>query len=417
LFVPLSIDFNGDSGMDVFIARQPIFDAKQSVYGYELLYRSGTENVYSATDGDKASLSVIGNTLLVTGSQQISQGKRVFVNFTRKLLLEGAATYLPKEIGVIEILEDVEPDDELIKAIKTLRSQGYMLALDDFVLRGNEYSPFLKLVDIIKVDLRLTDDRERKTIAQMFPSSGRVKLLAEKTETRVEFDTALKMGYSYFQGYFFCKPVILARRDISGQKMHYLRILKELNTDNPDLKAIRKIIEHNPSFAYKLLKYVNSAFFGLRREVSSIMHALELLGVEEITKWASLAILMELGSDQPQELLRLCLLRARFSEKLAAETGLKEQKSEFFFMGLFSCMDVLLGRPMEEIVEDLPIQVSIKEALLGKTNPLKIALDIAIAYEKANWTDFPPLASQFGVEESEVPQIYSESVEWADRIF
>src|SRR5208282_3886154 len=166
--------------MDIFIARQPIFDAKQRVYGYELLYRSDMENVYSEADGEKASLFVIGNTLLVIGSQQISQGKRVFINFTRKLLLEGAATYLPKEIGVIEILEDVEPDDEMIEAIKVIRSQGYILALDDFVLRGNEYSPFLKLVDIIKVDLRQTDERERKAIAQRFPSAGRVKLLAEK---------------------------------------------------------------------------------------------------------------------------------------------------------------------------------------------------------------------------------------------
>lgn len=403
--------------MDVFIARQPIFDAKQRVYGYELLYRSSVENVYSEADGDKASFSVIGNTLLVIGSQQISQGKKVFVNFTRKLLLEGAATYLPKEIGVIEILEDVEPDDELIEAIKMIRSQGYILALDDFVLRGNEYSPFLKLVDIIKVDLRQTDERERKAIAQRFPGSGSVKLLAEKTETRKEFHNALKMGYSYFQGYFFCKPVILARRDISGHKIHYLRILKEISADNPSFETIRKIIEQNPSFAYKLLKYVNSAFFGLRREISSIMHALQILGEAEIRRWVSLAIIMELGNDQPKELLRLCLLRARFSENLASKAGYKQQKSEFFFMGLFSCMDVLLGRPMEEILEDLPIQTQIKEALLGKPNLFKIVLDLAISYEKASWVDFPPLALQLGIEESELPQVYSSSIEWADRMF
>ena len=147
------------------------------------------------------------------------------------------------------------------------------------------------------------------------------------------------------------------------------------------------------------------------------MHALELLGEAEIRKWVSLAVLMELGNDQPQELLRLCLLRARFSENLASKAGYKQQKSEFFFMGLFSCMDVLLGRPMEEIVEDLPIKTSIKEALLGKTNLFKIVLDLAISYEKANWMDFPDLASQLGIEESEVPQFYADSVEWADRIF
>lgn len=158
--------------MDVFIARQPIFDAKQRVYGYELLYRSGVENVCAEADGDIASFSVIGNTLLVIGLEPISQGKRVFVNFTRKLLLEGAATYLPKGIGVVEILEDVEPDDKLIRAIKRISFQGYTLALDDFILRGNEYSPFLKLVDIIKVDLRQADEQEREAIALRFPRSA-----------------------------------------------------------------------------------------------------------------------------------------------------------------------------------------------------------------------------------------------------
>jgi EAL and modified HD-GYP domain-containing signal transduction protein len=126
---------------------------------------------------------------------------------------------------------------------------------------------------------------------------------------------------------------------------------------------------------------------------------------------------MELGKDQPQELLRLCLLRARFSENLASKAGHKQRKSEFFFLGLFSCMDAILGRPMEEIVEDLPIRTSIKEALLGKTNLFKIVLDLAISYEKANWIDCPPLASLLGIEESEVPQVYSDSIEWADRIF
>jgi EAL and modified HD-GYP domain-containing signal transduction protein len=147
------------------------------------------------------------------------------------------------------------------------------------------------------------------------------------------------------------------------------------------------------------------------------MHALQLLGEEEIRKWVSLAVLIELGNDQPQELLRLCLLRARFSENLASKVGYKQQKSEFFFTGLFSCMDVLLGRPMEEVVEDLPIQTSIKEALLGKSNLFKTVLDLSISYEKANWMDFPSLASRLGIEESEVPEVYSNSIEWVDRIF
>ncbi len=403
--------------MNVFVARQPIFDTKQRVYGYEILYRSGMENVYSEADGDKASLFVIGSSLLVIGSQQISNGRKIFVNFTRNLLLEGMATYLPKEIGVIEILENIEPDEKLIETIKFIRSQGYMLALDDFVLKGNEYSPFLKLVDIIKVDFQHADERDRKVIADRFRNSGKVKLLAEKTETREDFENALKLGYDYFQGYFFCKPVILARRDISGRKIHYLRILKELSAENPSFKAIKEIIEHNPSFAYKLLQYVNSAFFGVRREVTSVRHALELLGEDEIRKWASLAVLMELGSDQPQELLRLSLLRGRFCENLASLAGYRKQKSELFFMGLFSCMDVLLSRPLQEILEDLPIQSTIKEALLGQPNPFRVILDLALSYERGDWTSFLSTVAGLGIDQTTVPEAYSSAIDWADRIF
>ena len=167
--------------MEIFVARQPIFDVKQEVYGYELLYRSGNQNLYTATNGDEASLSVIKNLLLIIGTEKICGGSKAFVNFTKNLLLKGVASFLPKEIGVVEILEDVEPDAEMIKALGTLRSQGYTLALDDFILRGNENNPFLELVDIIKVDFMQTDAQERAAIAERFPSGSKVKLLAEKT--------------------------------------------------------------------------------------------------------------------------------------------------------------------------------------------------------------------------------------------
>ena len=200
--------------MELFIARQPIFDPKEEIYGYELLYRSGDQNLYTGANGDEASLSVIQNLLLIIGTQKICGGGKAFVNFTRNLLLNGVASLLPKEIGVVEILEDVEPDPGLMKALGALHSQGYLLALDDFILRGNENNPFLEFVDIIKVDFRQTDEQERATIARRFSRGGKVKLLAEKTETREEFNQAARMGYSLFQGFFFCKPEIMTGRSI-----------------------------------------------------------------------------------------------------------------------------------------------------------------------------------------------------------
>lgn len=400
--------------MEIFIARQPILDRRQGAYGYELLYRSNSQNLYTGTDDDEATLSVLRNVLLVIGAEKISGGRKAFVNFTGNLLLNGAVSLLPKEIGVVEILEKVEPDDGLIKALEAIRSQGYPLALDDFILRGNENNPFLDLVNIIKVDFRQTDKQERATIARRFPREGRIKLLAEKTETREEFKEALEMGYSLFQGHFFCKPVIMARRDVPGYKMNYLGLLKELSAESPNFRSVQNFIEHDPSLAYKLLKYINSAFFGLHREVASIGHALGLLGEDEIRKWASIAVIMELGKDHPTELLRLCLLRARMSEMLGAASGPNLQSPLFFLMGLLSCMDALLGRPMEEILDDIPVAPAVKAALLGAPNIYRDVFDLVVSYERANWTSIPGLAAKAAIDYAGMPQLYSKSIEWVD---
>lgn len=403
--------------MEVFIARQPIFDVKQDVYGYELLYRSSERNAYGGVDGDEASLAVIRNVLLVIGSEKISGGKKAFVNFTKNLLLRGVASLLPIDIGVVEILEDVEPSPELMKELSRLRSQGYPLALDDFILAGNETNPFLDIVDIIKVDFRLAGPEERESIAKSFSRGGRVKLLAEKVETREEVSQAIEAGYTLFQGYFFSKPVIIARRDIPGYKINYLQLLKELSGDTLDFKSVRDIISHDPALTFKLLKFINSSCFGMKQNVSSIKRALEFLGEKEIKKWASIAVVMEFGRDQPSELLRLSLLRARLSEALADILGFGQERSSFFLMGLLSYMDVLLGRPMEEVIEDIPIGSGPKEALLGHPNRYRKVFDLVVSYEMANWTLIPELTSRLGVDPSEISSIYLKALEWVDGAF
>ncbi|MGC8495422.1 MAG: EAL and HDOD domain-containing protein [Syntrophobacteraceae bacterium] len=403
--------------MDVFVARQPIFDVKQEVYGYELLYRSGEQNSFTGVDGDEASLAVIRNFLLVIGTERISGGGKAFVNFTKNLLLRGMATLLPVTIGVVEILEDIEPSPELVEALKLLRSRGYTLALDDFILRGNENNPFLDLVDIIKVDFRLAGVQEREDIAKKFLEKGTVRLLAEKTETREDVDQAIKLGYTLFQGYFFCKPVIISRKDIPGYKINYLRILKELGAEDLDYRSIEEIISHDPALAFKLLKYINSAHFGMKQQVTSIKRALGILGEKEIKKWASIAVVMEFGRDQPLELLRLSLLRARLCEMLADTLDCGEDRSSFFLMGLFSLMDVLLGRPMEEILEEIPIQAAPKAALLGKPNEHKDIFDLVVCYEKAHWESILESTSRFKIDVSEISRNYMEALKWVDGAF
>jgi EAL and modified HD-GYP domain-containing signal transduction protein len=400
--------------MDVFVARQPIFDRRQRLCGYELLYRSGGENRYVETDGDKASLAVIRNTLLVIGSERITGGRRAFINFTRSLLLDGSAFYLPKDLAVIEILEDVVADEPLVDACRKIKERGYLLALDDFILKGNKNNPLLDLADIIKIDFLQTNPIMRKFIVKRFTGNNRVKLLAEKTETREDFHEARDLGYHYFQGYFFSKPVVISTKDIPGYKLHYMQILREINRKELNFDTLRQLIEKETSLTYKLLKYINSAFFGLRQKVTSIKQALALLGEEEIKKWVSLAVLVDLGRDEPEELARVSILRARFCEGLASRVGLAAQKSELFLLGMFSLMEVFLGRPMEEILDGMPLSDSLKGALLGEMNGYRKVLELVLRYESADWEGVAQWASQIRLNEAVIPQIYAEAIQVAE---
>ncbi len=399
--------------MDIFFARQPIFDRRQGVFGYELLFRGGPANYYPVADGDKATLEVIRNSLLIVGADKVTGGRRAFFNFTRTLLLNRTAFFLPKELAVLEIMEDVTPDQEVVEACLKLKESGYLLALDDYIWPEHEQNPLAEIVDIIKVDFLRNGCADRKRIREKFTDRP-VKLLAEKVETRRDFQEALEMGFTYFQGYFFSEPVIIFRRDLPGHRLAYLGLMRELSRKNLDFNKLQIVIERDTSVSYKLLKYLNSAFFGLRHEITSIRHGLQLLGEEEIRKWAALVTLMELCKGQPPELLRLSLLRARFCEALAAKGGLGAHKAELFLLGMFSLMDVLIGRPLAEIMEEMPLSDKVKNALLGQKNLYRQIFDLGLSYEQGNWGQVAALASQVGVPEEEMPGIYAEAILWVE---
>ncbi len=401
--------------MNVFVARQPIFDCQQNVYGYELLYRAGSEEAFSGQDGDLASLSVIMNSMLLFGFDRIGNGKRLFINFTRNLLLNNTALYLPKEAAVIEILEDVAPDKDMMAALMQLKKNGYTLALDDFALNGNAQNPLLNLVDILKVDLMSNTVEERRLIAERFSRQGAVRLLAEKTETREEFKESLQLGYSLFQGYFFSKPVIISRRAIPPQKLIYVQMLRELSKEDLDFNALQKVIMRDPCVTYMLFKYINSTFFGVKYEVTSIRHALRLLGEQEIKKWCSMTVLIHMSGGQPDELVQSALLRARFCETLGRRLSMKSLESELFLMGLFSYMDVLLGRPLSEVLEEISLSSELKDVLLGKTNSLSSIYELVLSYERGDWDDVTDRISRLNIGAEEITTLYTQSFQWVSQ--
>lgn len=282
--------------MDVYVARQPIFDINQKVQAYELLFRSGLDNFFPDIDGDVATSKVISNSFISIGLDELTKGKKAFINFTRKLIVNGAASALPKEVMTIEVLESIEPDEEVLEALFILKHQGYTIALDDFVLKP-KFQPFIDLADIIKIDFMGTKKIDRWRIVNSYESKG-ITFLAEKIETSEEFHEAKDIGYTLFQGYFFCKPEIIQGTDIPGYKINYLELLKEINTPNIDFDKMEAIIKRDVSLSFKLLKLINSVAYSFYNKIKSIKHALVLLGILEIKKWLYLVALTEIGGEQ-----------------------------------------------------------------------------------------------------------------------
>lgn len=403
------------TSMDVFIARQPIFDQQQRVYAYELLYRSGQQNFCTAADLNDASRKVIANSGLLLSTINITDGKKAFINVTRDILLDETIELLPRDLTVVELLETIEPEAEVIAACRKLRDAGYQLALDDFIWDAR-FEPLIELADIIKVDFLLTRGENRLKLSEQLQGKQKI-LLAEKVETPEEYQEGIRLGYSLFQGYFFCKPMILSRKDLPGNKLSLLRILQEIQQPDIDLAKLEEVIRRDLSLTYKLLRYLNSAAFQWKNEIETIRHALLLLGEKQIKKWASLIVLTSLGSDKSEELMLRALIRAGFCESLASRISLPERAEDFFLTGLFSLIDAILDRPLAELLKDLPLSSDIQQAIQSHDNLLHQALQTVMAYEQGDWTTLSAQAARLKLDESQLPELYLKTVEWARQSF
>lgn len=391
--------------MQAFVARQPILDTSKTVFGYELLFRSGLENAFGDVDGDTASNRVISDTLLTIGMPSLTSGGKAFINFTRNTLLSGYANLLPREAAVIEILEDVEPTPDILDACSKLKEAGYTLAVDDVVKPG-AVRPFLEFVDIIKVDICAASDYACQACAQEF-GEGRL-LLAEKVETEEDFERTREMGYNLFQGYFFSKPVVVSHRRVDQNQPMRLALLAAVNEQEVDFIELEEIIKKDVGLTYRLMKYINSSYFGLREEVSSIRQAVTLLGHRNIRRWTSLIALEALSENKPAALLQESLVRAQFCELVGELIGMNDSLEDLFLLGMFSLIDAILDRPMEDILKDIPLHDELRLALLpdGKPNKLRDVLKLVISYERGEWAAFNTLKGRFGFDEDTLPDLY-----------
>ena len=400
-----------DPRQTTYIARQPILDWSRRVVGYELLYRGGANDTTCQANYDVASARVVNDALLSFDIETLTGGRPAFFNVTRELLLSEAVTLLPVETTVIELHEDVAAGPEVIDACRRLHGMKYAIALDDFTEGGgaDELLPFVRFV---KVDVLSTEPAAWKALAQRLRPRG-VVLVAEKVETAKMAEETRAAGYSLFQGYYFCKPATRGMASIPGRRLAYLNLFSALNKPNLSMIELEDLVKHDVSLSHRVLRSVNAAAFAQQREVQSIRHALLLLGTDHIRKWCSVWALSGVNGSGAFETVVVTLLRARCCELAGAALSGSEDGGEYFLLGLCSLLDVLLGVPMAEAIDKIPLQKSIKDALLGEANPARRVLDTVVAYERGEWNVADEGARALGMSTDVLPAAYADALRWA----
>lgn len=400
----------------IFVARQPIFQADETIWGYELLFRSGLHNEAGVTDDDAATSSVIADGLTMA-LEGMPENTRCLINFPEKMLLEDAGFALPQETCVIEILETVRPTKETLAAVRKLHDAGYTIAVDDYFGQP-ELIPFVELADIIKIDileLESNPGRVDRTLRSL--PQHNAMLLAEKVEDNDTFNSLKELGFSLFQGFFFSKPVIIPGRKLSSNQITKLQLLGELSSGDFEPERLAQILRADPSLSYRLFRYINSVGFGLMNKVTSLKRAIDMMGMIKAKQWLRTVIIADLNTTpRTNELSFMAVQRAKFMETICSvKTAGGCYPDIMFICGLFSLLDAMLGIEMQEVLDSLPLDAIITEGLLGE-GEIRDYLRLANLYERGLWYETGKLIRKYNLDISEVDRAYKESWNWAQQM-
>ena len=389
----------------VFVGRQPIFDANLNLFAYELLFRQGNHQQAGVIDGDQATAQVLVNTFLEFGLEQLVGNHLAFVNFTRSILLSDELPPFPPDRLGIEILENEVLDEDLVNAVEKLSQKGFTLALDDFVY-DPIWEPLIAAVSLVKIDVRSLTPSAVQEQVHIMRRRGK-QILAEKVETREEFETYKAMGFDYFQGYFLSRPEVISRETVPVNRLNTLQLLAAFQNPDIGVDDIEELVRRDVSLSFKLLRYINSAFFALTEKVSSVRQAVVYLGLGPVKRLTSMLIVSEIN-DQPQELMRVALVRGNMCERLC-QKAVGAEPDSYFIVGLFSVLDALLNLPLSRILEQLPLSEKVTIAILKQEGLMGDALRCTLAYEECDWAKVE--FAEFS--EEALSENYAESIRWS----
>jgi EAL and modified HD-GYP domain-containing signal transduction protein len=391
-----------------FIGRQPIYREGIDVFAYELVSCGNELNQIASAKGDETKVKALLGQFVAVGLDRVIGPHPAFVNVTRDFILSEHASSIPKNGVVLQVPDEIVPDEEFMNALTGLSQSGYSVALDNFVYR-DEVGPLAMLADIVKLNVRKLD-RTTLTKQVQLLKPLKVKLLAEEVETHEDYQFCKNLGFDYFEGYFFTKPQYSKEQGLPFNRASTLYLLSKLQNPDINFNELEHAVGQDVAMSYRILRYLNSPLAALPRKVSSIRHAISLVGTSLIRQWASV-IWLESIEEKPRELMIMAMVRAHMSEQLATAMGCKNA-DQFFTVGLLSLLDVLMDREMKDILGELPLTDVVKTALLERSGLMGQAVNCVEAYERCDWN-----RTSFGIlDEKKIRDAYLSSVKWSRAV-
>lgn len=404
--------------MQTYLARQPILDVKNEIIGYELLFR-GSDSTYAAfTDHTQASASVIFDTLTTFGYEKLLGSYKGFINVNNDILMSDSLELLHPSYFVLELLEIMDINNAVIERCRELKYRGFSLALDDNLF-SQAYSPLYELVDIVKVDVLSMDD---SCISKMVESlkSWPIQLLAEKVETEPQRQFCLELGFQLFQGYYFARPVNMLQNGIGSDRAILMLLLKQVISDS-DIRQIEQTFKKSPELIYKLLRLVNSVTIAHREKISTLRQAITTIGLQHLKRWVLMALFANKQDENMQPpLMEMAIARGRLIELAVLKKIELCQTSDYpdlaFISGLLSLLDVQLGVPVQELVEQLNLCTELQCALLERQGPLGQLIALCECLENDNTGGIADILENFGIKEADLLSIQLESINWTNNL-
>jgi len=400
-------------GGQVFLARTPIFSRRKQLLGYRI--NAGRRTGPPLAGGQDDDATQVAQVFAATGADTLTHGLPAFVRVTPKSLLEGSHHNLPADRVVLELGADAEPDWDVVDACIDARARGFRLALDDFTV-SSPGAALVPRVDYLKIDVR--DPRAAQSRARTVACfrQAQTVLIAKGVDTQADLDAAAQDGFECLEGFFFQQREKSVDRGIQPQQVTLLRLLRALNDPDLSIGQLEDLVKHDAAMCYRILRAVNSAALARRTEVESMHDALLLLGRDVVRRWASIWTVAGLGASAHSELVVMSTVRARLCELLAGTATGGVSAGDAFLLGMCSLFDTILGRPMAELVNELPLGIDTKRALAGQPTPARTILDCVIAYERGAWDQCEALARQARVNPAVMPGAFLEAIRWAGEL-